>query len=374
MSSDSFPDARGPARRPDDPAQAGPSPVRVGLVGVTGYTGMELVRLLENHPRMTLTRVTSRKEAGRPLAAVYPFLQGLRTGDILITEPDTDGLAAGCDLVFLAIPHGTAMPMAAELLRKGRKVVDLSADYRLRDKQVYEQWYKVGHTEPEALAQAVYGLPELYAEAVAEARLVANPGCYPTAAILGLYPALKHGLIEQADIVIDAKSGTSGAGRGASLGSLFCEVHDTFRAYNLAGHRHTPEIEQELSAIAGSPLTVSFNTHLLPVNRGILATIYTKLKDARTALAAVHEAYCRAYGRHPFVRVLPPGRLPELRSVRGTMFCDIALVHDPRTGRLIIVSIIDNLCRGASGQALANANLMTGLPLDAGLRLAPLVP
>ena len=352
----------------------GSSPVRAGLVGVTGYTGMELVRLLEGHPGMELTRVTSRKEAGAPLASIYPFLQGLRSGEVIITEPDPADLAAACDVVFLAIPHGTAMTMGAELLGKGCKVVDLSADYRLRDKSVYEQWYKVAHNEPGALAEAVYGLPELYAEETANARLTANPGCYPTASILGLYPALKEGFIELSDIVIDAKSGATGAGRGTNLGSLFCEVHDTFRAYNLAGHRHTPEIEQELSVIAGTGLTVSFNTHLLPINRGILATIYTKLKDAGVRLEDVHEAYCRAYARHPFVRVLPTGKLPELRSVRGTMFCDIALVHDPRTGRLIIVSIIDNLCRGASGQALANANLMTGLPLDAGLCLAPLVP
>lgn len=348
--------------------------VRVGLVGVTGYTGMELVRLLEGHPCMELTLVTSRKEAGASLADVYPFLQGLRTGGLRIAEPDAETLAAACDIVFLAIPHGAAMTMGAELARKGCKVVDLSADYRLRDAAVYEQWYKVAHSEPEALAGAVYGLPELYAEAVAGATLVANPGCYPTASILGLYPALQAGLILPEDIVIDAKSGTTGAGRGANLGSLFCEVHDTFRAYNLAGHRHTPEIEQELSVIAGSPMTVSFNTHLLPVNRGILATIYTKLATAGTTLAEIHAAYCRAYAEHPFVRVLPMGKLPELRSVRGTMFCDISLTHDPRTRRLIIVSIIDNLCRGASGQALANANLMAGFPLDAGLRLAPLVP
>ena len=348
--------------------------VRAGLVGVTGYTGMELVRLLENHPNMELIRVTSRQEAGMPLAAIYPFLQGLRTGETLITEPDADDLAAACDIVFLAVPHGPAMTIGAELLRKGCKVVDLSADYRLRDKRMYEQWYKVAHTEPAALAEAVYGLPELYADAVARARLVANPGCYPTASILGLYPALKEKLIKQDDIIIDAKSGTSGAGRGTSLGSQFCEVHDSFRAYNLAAHRHTPEIEQELAAIAGSALTVSFNTHLLPINRGILATIYTRLDKTGASLPDVHAAYCRAYERHCFVRVLPPGRLPELRSVRGTMFCDIALVHDPRTGRLIIVSCIDNLCRGASGQAVANANLMAGFPLDAGLRLAPLVP
>ena len=354
------------------------SAVRAGLVGVTGYTGMELVRLVEGHPCMRLTRVTSRKEAGKPLAAVYPFLQGLPSGDLTISEPDLADLAAACDVVFLAIPHGAAMTTGAELARRGCKVVDLSADFRIRDKAVYEAWYKVEHTESGALAQAVYGLPELYAEETAKAALVANPGCYPTASILGLYPALAHDLVETDGIVIDAKSGTTGAGRGAKVGSLFCEVHDTFKAYNLGAHRHTPEIEQELSGIAGTALTVSFNTHLLPVNRGILATIYTRLKKwestAEATLDAVHALYAKAYAERPFVRVLPKGCLPELRSVRGTMFCDIGLVADPRTGRLIILSAIDNLCRGASGQAVANANLMCGLPLETGLRLAPLVP
>ena len=348
--------------------------IRVGLVGVTGYTGMELVRLLEGHPAFHLSAVTSRKEAGLRLADVYPFFQGFASGELIITEPDAAALAGQCDLVFLAIPHGAAMDMGAELLAKGCKVVDLSADFRIHDKDVYEQWYKVQHSQTGALGEAVYGLPELYAEQVAPARLVANPGCYPTASILGLYPALAKGLVDPDDIVIDAKSGTSGAGRGLSTGSLFCEVHDTFKAYNLGKHRHTPEIEQELSVIAGRPLRISFNTHLLPVNRGILATIYTKLKDPGMTLEAVRRIYAEAYGKHRFVRLLPEGALPDLRSVRGTMFCDIGLVTDPRTGRLIIVSTIDNLCRGASGQAVANANLMCRLPLETGLEMAPMVP
>lgn len=348
---------------------------RVGLVGVTGYTGMELARLLAVHPQMELCRVTSRKESGLPLSSLYPFLRGFGIGDLAVTPPDPDDLARACDLVFLAIPHGASMTLGAELLRKGCKVVDLSADFRLRDKSVYEAWYAVPHTEPEALAEAVYGLPELYAERIAGARLVANPGCYPTASILGLYPALGNVLVEGDGIVIDAKSGATGAGRGAKVGSLFCEVHDSFRAYSLAGHRHTPEIEQELALFAGRrDMAVSFNTHLLPVNRGILCSIYTRLMYPSTPLEDIHAVYESAYASHGFVRVLPLGQLPELRSVRGTMFCDIALVKDERTGRLIIVSVIDNLCRGASGQALANANLMTGLPLDMGLCLAPLCP
>ncbi|MDR2160574.1 MAG: N-acetyl-gamma-glutamyl-phosphate reductase [Desulfovibrio sp.] len=348
--------------------------VRVGLVGVTGYTGMELARLLAVHPSFRLAAVTSRQEAGQTLAEVYPFLQGFAVGDLVVSLPDADALADACDLIFLAVPHGAAMSIAAELLARGRKVVDLSADFRLRDTAVYEKWYGREHSLADALAEAVYGLPELYADRIAAASLVANPGCYPTAAILGLYPALARKLIDPDDIVIDAKSGVSGAGRGPVLGSLFCEVQDSFRAYSLGSHRHTPEMEQELSAIAGRPLVVSFNAHLLPVNRGILATIYTKPKDPGLSPAAAREAYASAYADHPFVRMLPAGRLPEIRSTRGTMFCDIALVADARSGRLIIVSVIDNLCRGASGQAIANANLMCGLPLAAGLGQAALVP
>lgn len=347
--------------------------ISVGLVGVTGYTGMELTRILEGHPAMRLTRVTSRSEAGKPLREIYPFLQGLESGEIIITEPDPADLAAHCELVFLAVPHGAAMETAAALRDKGLKVVDLSADFRLRDPAVFKAWYNSEHSQQEYLKEAVYGLPELYAEAIAGSRLVANPGCYPTASILGLAPALRHGFIESDGIVIDAKSGTSGAGRKAAVGSLYCEVADTFKAYNLTKHRHTPEIEQELSLVAGREIILSFNPHLLPVNRGIYATIYGRLAtDA--SLEAIHAAYIKAYASHRFVRILPPGKLPELRNVRGTMYCDIALALDQRTRRLIIISIIDNLCRGASGQAVANANLMSGLPLESGLQFVPMAP
>ncbi len=347
--------------------------IRAGLVGVTGYTGMELTRILENHPVIRLTRVTSRSEAGKRLREVYPFLQGLSTGDLVISNPDPEALAKECDLIFLAVPHGAAMSMAADLRGRDLKVVDLSADYRLHDAAVFSQWYKSEHNQPKVLAEAVYGLPELHAAAIAKSRMVANPGCYPTSAILALTPALRAKIIDPDDIVIDAKSGTSGAGRNPSVGSLFCEVSDNFRPYNLAKHRHTPEIEQELSEIAGRPIVVSFNTHLLPVNRGILSTIYTRPLKPVTVEKA-HEIYAKAYAPHAFVRVLPLGQLPEVRFVRGTMFCDIALVVDPRTRRLIILSAIDNLCRGASGQAVANANIMCDLPLETGLHLAPMAP
>ena len=346
---------------------------KVGLVGVTGYTGMELSRILLGHPDMELTAVTSRKEAGKPLSAIYPFLQGTALQDLEICMPDAEQLARECDLVFLAVPHGTAMEMGAALVDAGAKVVDLSADFRIRDAAVYAEWYGLEHTRKAHIEKAVYGLPELYADQVRDAVLVANPGCYPTSAILGLYPALAGGLVHTDGIVVDSKSGTSGAGRKASVGTLFCEVHDSFKAYGLGKHRHTPEIEQEISLAAGQELVVSFNTHLLPIDRGILSTTYTQLKDG-TSLEEIHRMYTEFYTDKPWVRVLPMGVLPETRWVRGTMFCDIGLVADPRTNRLIIVSAIDNLCRGASGQAVANANLMLDLDPQAGLNLAPMLP
>jgi len=347
--------------------------IKAGLVGVTGYTGMELARLMTHHSSMELVRATSRSEAGKSLADIYPFLHRLPLGDLVITQPDPVDLANECDVVFLAVPHKTAMEIASALLDEGVKVVDLSADFRINDKAVYEEWYEVEHTRSELLTEAVYGLPELYLDEIMGARLIANPGCYPTSSILGLAPALGAGIIETDNIVIDAKSGTSGAGRGAKVGTLFCEVADSFKAYSLPRHRHTPEIEQEISKIAGTDMTVSFNTHLLPIDRGILSTIYTKL-TADTSLEEVHAMYTDFYADKPFVRVLPQGQLPETRFVRGTVFCDINVVVDPRTGRLVILSAIDNLCRGASGQALMNANLICGLDVDEGIPMAPMMP
>ena len=363
---------------PQTAAQAGGRPpVPVGLVGVTGYTGMELTRILAGHPGLMLVRATSRSEAGKSLADLYPYLSGPgdlgRMGALTVTQPDPADLAKACALVFLAVPHKTAQEIASALIAKGVKVVDLSADFRLRDKATYEHWYATPHTEPKLLAEAVYGLPELYRADMAGARLIANPGCYPTSSILGLCPALEQGLVHTGDIVIDAKSGTSGAGRKASVGTLFCEVADSFRAYNLTKHRHTPEIEQEVSLLAGESVALSFNTHLLPIGRGILSTIYTRLKKPMT-LKDVHALYAERYADEPLVRVLPIGTLPETRWVRGTMFCDIGLAVDERLGRLIILSAIDNLCRGASGQAVLGANLMLGLPETQGLPTAPLMP
>jgi len=357
--------------------------IKAALVGVTGYTGMELVRLLSTHPDICLTIATSRTESGKLLGDIYPFLRTLPGADIVLIEPDFDRIAEQCDVAFLAIPHTAATETAAELLSRGVKVIDLSADFRLRDAKVYEEWYKVVHSRPDLLPDAVYGLPELYASDIQKAQLVANPGCYPSSVILALAPALKHDLVHTDDIVIDAKSGASGAGRNAVTSSLFCEIHDSFRPYNLGKHRHTPEIEQELARMTGHSMTVSFSPHLVPMGRGILSTIYTRLKctDSRSnelSADAIHALYTAFWqelpGASPWIRVLPLGELPNTRNVRGTMFCDIGLTLDPRTKRLIITSAIDNVCRGASGQALANANLMFGLPLTTGLMHCALLP
>ena len=347
--------------------------MNVGLVGITGYAGMELARLLAGHPSFRLTVACSRAESGKLLSEYYPFLDGLDGSDVRITSFDAEEVTKKCELVFLAVPAGTAMKMVPTLLERKVRVVDFSADFRILEQNVYEAWYALPHEAPELLSEAVYGLPELYAEKIKQARLIANPGCYPTSIILGLYAALRHDLIAHTDIIIDSKSGTTGAGRKANVPTLFCEVADNFRAYGLVKHRHTPEIEQELSLIANDKLTVQFSPHLVPMNRGILSTIYCTLKDPSLSPEVLHAAFRETWKDSPWVRVLPLGKLPETRFVRGTMFCDIAVVPDPRTKRLIIVSVIDNLCRGAAGQALANANLMCGLPVDTGLISAPLL-
>ncbi|MDZ7758817.1 MAG: N-acetyl-gamma-glutamyl-phosphate reductase [Desulfovermiculus sp.] len=345
----------------------------VGLVGVTGYTGMEMLRCLLHHPGFELITVTSRQEAGKSISRLFPQLQSTALGNLVISEPDVDQLARDCHLVFLAVPHGTAMHMAAALVQREVKVVDLSADFRLKSREAFESWYNCQHQAPELLSTAVYGLPELYAADIAQTRLVANPGCYPTSVLLGLYPALQGGLVHSRDIVADSKSGASGAGRGAKVGTLFCEVSDTFKAYGLGTHRHTPEIDQEVSRMVGETIQVSFNPHLLPINRGILTTLYTKAHE-QTTMEKLRQAYTAFDNDHPWIRLQAEGCLPEVKNVRGTMYCDIGVVLDERTRRVIIVSVIDNLCRGASGQALANANLMCGLPLTTGLNLPALVP
>jgi len=342
--------------------------IRVGIVGASGYTGAELARILCNHPEVALTAATSRQYAGKPLSQVFPSLRG--RVDILCEDLPVAELVERADFFFTAVPHQTAMNIVPSLLAAGKKVVDLSADFRIHDAQVYEQWYQA-HSAKELLATAVYGLPELHRTAIRKTRLVANPGCYPTSVILGLAPLLKAGLVDPETIIIDAKSGASGAGRTAQVGSLYCEVADGFKAYKVGEHRHTPEIEQELGGLCGKPVTVSFTPHLLPMSRGILSTIYAK---AGKALPGLTELYQDFYRDEEFVRVCPAGQYPATQYVRGSNYCDIGVKFDPRTGRVVILSAIDNVVKGASGQAVQNMNLMCGFPEHTGLRIVPLFP
>ncbi|SDN83338.1 N-acetyl-gamma-glutamyl-phosphate reductase [Desulfonauticus submarinus] len=345
--------------------------INVGIVGISGYTGIELLRLLCTHPFFELKQATSRKLRGKKIKEVFPFAD--KFSELIITDIEKDGLDADIELYFLAVPHGTAMKLAQKIIQAGKKVVDLSADFRLKNKQVYEEWYKVKHVAWDLMSEAVYGLPEIYASKIKNSRLVANPGCYPTSAILALYPALKSGLIDSNEIIIDSKSGTTGAGRSPKENILFCEVYDNFFAYNIGKHRHSPEIEQECSLAAGRNIKILFSTHLLPINRGILTTVYVKTKELK--IDKIRDCYLEFYGHKKWVKVLEDGVLPQVRWVRGTISCALGLVIDQKTEQLIIVSAIDNLCRGASGQALLNANLMVGFEEDTGFSVsAPLIP
>lgn len=346
---------------------------RIGLVGISGYAGMEVARILAAHPAMELTMACSRLESGQKLGDFYPFLRHLPGGNIEISAYDVNRARDLCDIIFLAVPAGTSLKFTPELLAVGLKVVDFSADFRLHDPDIYSRWYHLEHDCPNELAIAVYGLPEIYADRIAKARLVANPGCYPTSVILALKVALEHGLIKTDGIVVDSKSGASGAGRKAVVTNLFCEISDNFRAYGLPTHRHTPEIEQELQNISGKNITLLFTPHLVPMKRGILSTIYTEQENPATPIEEIYQIFRESWKNHPWIRVLKPGFLPQTVQVRGSMFCDIGLVKDSRTGRLVILSAIDNLCRGASGQAIACANLMADLPVECGLdNLVPL--
>lgn len=336
---------------------------RVAIVGASGYTGVELIRLLLDHPKVEISCVVSRQHAGVPIAEVFPSLAGRCA---LVCSPmDVETIIAAADVALTAVPHKTAMDLVPQLLQAGLKVIDLSADYRLRDVKVYQQWYQP-HSSPELLAEAVYGLPELNRQQICSSRLVANPGCYPTSIALGLLPLLEQDCVDPETLILDSKSGTSGAGRSEKLGSLYCEVNEGFKAYGIASHRHTPEIEQTLSQIAGAALAVSFTPHLLPVNRGILSTCYARLKAAQSTADLV-KLYRERYAEEPFVRVMPAGSLPNISQVRGTNYCDIGVVADPRTNRVIVVSVIDNLVKGAAGQAVQNLNLIQGWDETLGL-------
>lgn len=344
---------------------------KVSIIGTTGYTGVELVRLLANHREVELVALTSQSYAGEDFSSVYPSLTGYL--DKMCTAQDIPEVVQNSDVVFVALPHGHAVPVAAEAARQGKKVIDLGADFRFDDVKIYEEWYKVEHGGAELLPAAVYGLPEINRSKIKTAAIIGNPGCYPTSVILGLAPALQHGLIDSRTIIIDAKSGVSGAGRKLALGSHYAEVNENVSAYGVASHRHTPEIEQELGKLAGQELQVSFTPHLMPMTRGILSTIYASVQ-AGVTIQAVRECYSSFYQGEPFVHLLPEGQWPHTKWVYGSNNCHLNLTIDRRTGRLIIVSAIDNLVKGAAGQAVQNMNLLLGLPEITALQIPGMYP
>jgi N-acetyl-gamma-glutamyl-phosphate reductase len=342
--------------------------IKTGVVGGTGYTGVELLRLLAGHPNVELSVITSRSEAGRPVADLFPNLRGVT--ELAFSDPDGSVLE-GCDMVFFATPNGTAMQLVPALLEAGARIIDLAADFRLKDSQDWERWYGMPHACADLLQQAVYGLTEVNRAAISSARLVANPGCYPTAVQLGFLPLLEEGLVDVEHLIADAKSGVSGAGRKPATGFLFCEAGENFKAYAVPGHRHLPEIRQGLELAAGQPVGLTFVPHLTPMIRGIHATLYARLRDTERDLQALYEA---RYGDEQFVDVLPAGSHPETRSVRGANQCRIA-VHRPQQGETVVVlSVIDNLVKGAAGQAIQNMNVMFGLPENTGISNIALLP
>jgi N-acetyl-gamma-glutamyl-phosphate reductase len=345
--------------------------LNVAIVGASGYTGLELIRILHCHPEVAVTCLTSEQSAGRKISDIFPTLRG--RCDLVLENLEPVRVAAKADLIFTALPHKAAMEVVPTFLKLGRHVIDLSADYRLSDAEVYGAWYEP-HLNPANLKKAVYGLPEVRRAKIRGARLVANPGCYPTSIILGLAPLLKKGLIKTGEIIADSASGVTGAGRSAKVDSLYCEVNEGFKAYGAGGvHRHTPEIEQELSLLAGGKLMITFTPHLVPMDRGILSTIYATPRAATTTEKLIR-LYQDFYRGEPFVRVLPQGSLPSTAFVRGSNFCDISPLVDQRTGRIIIVSAIDNLVKGASGQAVQNMNIVCGFPETMGLDGLALFP
>lgn len=344
--------------------------IKVGIVGGTGYTGVELLRILAVHPEVIVTCITSRSEAGMPVVDMYPNLRG--HFDLVFSEPDPSILAA-CDLVFFATPHGVAMRMIPELMASGVRVVDLSADFRLKDLQVWTEWYGMPHEAPEWVEKAVYGLPEVARDEISKAQLVANPGCYPTAVQLGFLPLLEHDLVDPSRLIADAKSGSSGGGRQGKIGMLHGEIGESFKAYGASGHRHLPEIRQGLSAAAGVETGVTFVPHLVPMIRGIEATLYAELKNPAD-FDRLQGLFEERYRDEPFVDVMPFGSHPETRSVRGANLCRMALHRQEQSNIVIISSVIDNLVKGAAGQAVQNMNIMFGLKETLGLEAPALLP
>ena len=345
--------------------------IKVGIVGGTGYTGVELLRLLAGHPQAELRTITSRKDAGMPVADMFASLRGIaRLGGLRYADPAEADLKS-CNVVFFATPHGVAMAQARELTGAGVKIIDLAADFRLKDPAEFERWYKMPHACPDLLAESVYGLPEMHREAIRTARIIGNPGCYPTAIQLGFLPLIEAGVVDVEHLIADAKSGVSGAGRKAELSLSFSEASDNFKAYNVAGHRHHPEIVQGLNGFSKRPVRVVFTPHLTPMIRGIHATLYAQLTKADVDLQRLYET---RFAGEPFVDVMPPGSHPETRSVRASNVCRIA-VHRPQEGDIaVILAVVDNLVKGAAGQAVQNMNLLFGLPETTGLAAPPVLP
>lgn len=342
--------------------------IKAAVVGATGYTGLELVRILLAHPHIELSVLTSRSQAGISYSDLFPAFKGMTS--LEVEAFDDKKIAASVHVAFTALPHGSSMESVAKLVEAGVKVVDLSADFRFSDLETYARWYDEHHF-PQLAREAVYGLPELNREKIKSARLIGNPGCYPTSVILALAPFIKEDLLDKASIVVNSASGVSGAGRSVSLGNIFCEANESFKAYKIGAHRHTPEIEEALGALCGEKIRITFTPHLLPMNRGILSTITAPLmvKKSTDELVALANDY---YSKEPFVRVCTEGIYPDTARVRGSNYCDIGLKVDERTGRLIILSAIDNLVKGASGQAVQNMNIIFGLNEDEGLKQVPL--
>jgi N-acetyl-gamma-glutamyl-phosphate reductase len=345
--------------------------MRAAIIGGTGYGAIELIRLINNHPYLEIGSVVSNSQAGNGFSESYPHLTEI------INQPlesfNADRLAKENDIVFLATPSGVSSKLAPVLVDNGIKVIDLSGDFRLRSQTEYETWYKHSAPEEKYLSQAVYGLSEIYAEEIKGAALIANPGCYPTATSLGLLPILKANLADSQSIIIDAKSGVSGAGRGLSLTSHYAEINENLKAYKLGAHQHIPEIEQVLTDETGNPITVTFTTHLVPMSRGIMITAYVNVTE-KISTNTIHDLYKKFYENHPFVRVRPTGTYPSTKEVSGSNYCDIGLHVDPRTNRLTIISVIDNLVKGAAGQAIQNANIMNDWDVRTGLNSIPMYP
>ena len=343
--------------------------IKAGIIGATGYAGQELFRILYSHPYVEVTKVNSVSYTGKKYSDVYQNLNGLT--ELECGNDDVEKLSQEVDVLFVALPHGIASKTITKDVLDKCKVIDLGADFRLKDKKIYEQWYKVEHFGQEVLDEAVYGLSEIYADKIKKARLIANPGCYTTCSILSLYPLVKEGLIDSNTIVIDAKSGVTGAGRKPDIGTSFCECSESIKAYKIASHRHTPEIEQELSLAAGKDIKLIFTPHLTPMNRGILATCYAKL-NAQIDYETLNNAYLKYYKNKKFIRILKEGVFPETNRVKTSEYVDIGFTIDKRTNSAIVIGAIDNLVKGAAGQAIQNMNLMFGFDEDTALDTVPI--